>query len=59
MSGLTITVPIEPTPAMLDRAVSFALNVVISGDYTWTAYMRDLWATMLAGAPVDRVDGVA
>lgn len=45
-------VPIEPSAAMLDRAVAFALNVKISGDYGWTAYMRDLWKTMLQGVPV-------
>ena len=44
-------VPIEPQSAMLDRAVSFALNVKLSSDYRWTDYMKDLWATMLAGSP--------
>jgi hypothetical protein len=45
-------VPREPTSGMLDRAVAFALNVKISGDYGWSAYMRDLWKTMLQGVPV-------
>lgn len=44
-------VPIEPQSAMLDRAVAFALNVKLSSDYRWTDYMKDLWATMLAGSP--------
>jgi len=47
-----VSVPAEPTPEMLDRAVAFALNVTISGDYNWSAYMRDVWRTMLAAAPV-------
>lgn len=46
-----VLVPIEPTAAMLDRAVAFALNVTLSGDYNWSAYMRDVYRTMLAGAP--------
>ena len=44
-------VPIEPTPEMLDVAVSFALNVSLSGDYNWSAYMRDIWLRMVAAAP--------
>lgn len=41
-------VPTEPTAAMLDAAVAFALNVSVSGDYNWSAYMRDVWLKMLA-----------
>lgn len=44
-------VPVEPSEAMLDRAVAFGLNVSLSKDYGWTPYMRDLWATMLAASP--------
>lgn len=44
-------VPKEPTPAMLDSAVAYALNVQIHGEYGWTPYMRDLWNCMLAAAP--------
>jgi hypothetical protein len=44
-------VPVEPTPEMLDVAVSFALNVSLSGDYNWSAYMRDIWLRMVAAAP--------
>ncbi|WP_323120024.1 hypothetical protein [Burkholderia alba] len=44
-------VPIDPTPAMLDRAVAFALNVKIGGEYRWTNYMVDLWSSFLADAP--------
>jgi hypothetical protein len=46
-----VLVPIEPNGAMLDRAVAFALNVKIGGDYRWTHYIRDLWAAFLAAAP--------
>lgn len=52
-----VLVPVEPNDDMLDRAVSFALNVQISGDYTWTAYMRDLWARMLSAAPKPQEPG--
>ena len=48
--GYTLA-PLEPDSAMLDRAVAFALNVKIGGDYRWTDYMRDLWARFLATAP--------
>lgn len=44
-------VPVEPTPEMLDVAVSFALNVSLSGEYNWSSYMRDVWLRMLAAAP--------
>ena len=43
-------VPTEPTGAMLDRAVAFALNVSISSEYGWTDYMRDRWARMISDA---------
>ncbi len=43
-------VPVEPTPAMLDVAVSHALMVSLSDDYGWTAYMREIWARMLKAA---------
>lgn len=43
-------VPIEPTPAMLDVAVSHALMVSLSGDYNWSAYMRDVWLRMVSAA---------
>ena len=43
-------VPIEPTPAMLDVAVSFALNVTLSNENTWPAYMRDVWLRMATAA---------
>jgi hypothetical protein len=46
-----VCVPKEPTEAMLDTAVAFALNVRISADYGWTPYMRDLWVRMIAAAP--------
>lgn len=37
----------EPTPKALDSAVAFALNVQISSEYKWTAYMTDVWGKML------------
>lgn len=46
-----VLVPVEPTPSQLDVAVSFALNVRICSDYNWSAYMRDVYARMLAAAP--------
>lgn len=49
--GDGVVVPREPTPAMLDSAVAFALNVTISGKYNWSAYMRDVYRTMLRAAP--------
>ena len=49
-------VPVEPTAEMLDRAVAFALNVTLSGEYNWSAYMRDVWRTMLAASPAPAVD---
>ena len=44
-------VPFEPTPKMLDVAVSHALMVCISSDYNWSAYMREVWQRMYAAAP--------
>lgn len=38
--------PFEPTAEMLDVAVSHALTVQISGEYNWSAYMRDVWMRM-------------
>lgn len=49
-------VPVEPTSAMLDRAVAFALNVTLSGEYNWSAYMRDVWRAMLAASPAPSQD---
>jgi len=38
--------PIEPTPAMIDAGVAFALCVKLGGDYRWSDYVADLWRTM-------------
>jgi hypothetical protein len=46
-----VPVPVEPTASQLDVAVSFALNVKLCNDYNWSAYMRDVYARMLAAAP--------
>lgn len=43
-------VPVEPTPEMLDVAVSFALNVTLSHENTWSAYMRNVWLRMTAAS---------
>ena len=40
-------VPVEPTVGMLDIAVSHALAVSLSRDYSWSAYMRDVWVRMV------------
>lgn len=51
----SLTVPLEPTEAMLDVAVSFALNVSLSGEYNWSAYIRDVWQRMVKAAPAEPV----
>ena len=45
------TLPETPTPAMLDAAVTFALNVQVTGHNGWSHYMRDLYETMAKAAP--------
>lgn len=45
--GYTV-VSIEPDKETIDRAVSFALNVSLSADYTWSQYMTDLYKHMIA-----------
>lgn len=47
----SLTVPLEPTEEMLDVAVSFALNVSLSGEYNLSTYMRDVWQRMVKAAP--------
>lgn len=42
-----VLVPVEPTAKQLDAAVAFALNVSLSSNYKWSAYMRDLWTTFI------------
>ena len=44
--------PETPTPAMIDAAVAFALNVQVTGRGGWSNYMRDLYETMVKAAPV-------
>lgn len=39
----------EPSPAMLDRFVSRALCVSVSGEGGWSEYGRNQWAAMLEG----------
>ncbi len=36
----------EPTTAMIDAGVAFALNVSLSGEYTWSQYVKDLYMHM-------------
>lgn len=38
----------EPTPAMIDAGVAFALCVSLGGDYRWSDYVRDLYKSMRA-----------
>ena len=42
-----ILMPVNPEPETIDRAVSFALNVSLSADYTWSQYMTDLYKHMM------------
>lgn len=44
-------VPVEPTEAMIDRFVSRALCVSVSGDGGWSGYGRSQWSAMLAASP--------
>lgn len=46
-----VPVPVEPSDSQLYVAVSFALNVKLCNDYNWSAYMRDVYARMIAAAP--------
>ena len=43
-----------PTGKMIDAGVEFALQVTISGDYNWSAYVRDLFVNMIAAAPSNK-----
>ena len=43
-------VPVRPTTAMLDVAISHALMVKLSSEYNWTQYMTDVWARMVGAA---------
>lgn len=45
-----VVVPESASSAQLDRAVAFALNVSLGGDYRWTDYMRDLYGRFLSAA---------
>ena len=45
-------VPVNPTVAMLDAAVSYSLKVSISSDYNLSQHTRDLWLQMLWVAPL-------
>lgn len=36
----------EPTPAMVNRGVEFAIRAKLSGEYTWPDYIADLHRTM-------------
>ena len=45
-----VEVPVEPERIVIDRAVAFALNVLLTGDYNWSAYMTDLYRRMIHAA---------
>lgn len=40
----------EPSEAMIDSGVAFALNVSLGGDYRWTDYVRDKHRAMIDAA---------
>jgi len=37
---------VEPTEAMIDAGVAFALQVSLGGEYRWSHYVADMWRTM-------------
>ncbi|WP_425909015.1 hypothetical protein [Nitrobacter sp. TKz-YC02] len=47
----------EPTTAMIDAGVAFALSVSLSGEYRWSQYVADLYKTMRAAAIRSARDG--
>lgn len=49
----------EPTTAMIDAGVAFALSVSLSGGYKWPQYIADLYKTMRAAAIRSGRDGGA
>lgn len=40
----------KPTKEMIDRGVSFALNVKLSSEYSWSQYVSDLYQHMDAAS---------
>jgi hypothetical protein len=48
LTGMRELLAREPSEAMLDVAVSFALCVQVSGEYRWSEYTRDMWKRMAA-----------
>ena len=40
----------EPSKAMIDSGVAFALNVTISGEYRWSEYVADKHRAMIDAA---------
>ena len=49
-NGYALT-PVDPTPAMLDVAVSYALNVSVIDEGGWSKYMAAVYRRMLDAAP--------
>ena len=47
----TRVVPVEASEETLGRMVQFAMRVSLNGSYSWTDYMRDLYATAISAAP--------
>ncbi len=47
----------EPTEAMIDAGVAFALQVCLSSTYTWSDYVRDLYKNMRAAASIGKAQG--
>jgi len=48
----TIAVPRKATFGMKTAATGFAMQSCITSSYSWHDYMSDLWAVMVAHAPV-------
>jgi hypothetical protein len=47
----------EPTTAMIDSGVAFALNVSLGGDYKWSDYVADKHRAMIAAALSSEKEG--
>lgn len=46
---------IEPTEAMIEAGVKFAMNTTVHGKHSWRAYIADLWRHMRAASPPESV----
>lgn len=53
----TRVVPVEASEETLAKMVQFAMRVSLNGSYSWTDYMRDLYATAIAAPPTADAQG--